>query len=59
LPETARRARQALADVPAVRAAIDQGALDIGPIRLNSEKWFTTGAAKRTLIDRRQEKSTP
>jgi phenylacetate-coenzyme A ligase PaaK-like adenylate-forming protein len=56
LPEIARRVRQRLAGVPAVRWAIDQGLLDIGPIRLSSEKWFTTGAAKRTFIDRRQDK---
>jgi phenylacetate-coenzyme A ligase PaaK-like adenylate-forming protein len=58
-PEAARSARQALAGMPTVRAAMDQGTLDIGPIRYSSDKWFTTGTAKRTFIDRRQEKSTP
>jgi phenylacetate-coenzyme A ligase PaaK-like adenylate-forming protein len=57
--EAARGARQALAGIPAVRAAIDQGSLAIGPIRRSHEPWFTTGTAKRVLIDRRLEKSTP
>jgi hypothetical protein len=53
------RVREALARVPAVRDAVAQRLLDIDPIRLSPENWFTTGAAKRTLIDRRQETKSP
>jgi len=59
LPDTLADVREALARVPAVRDAVARGLLDIMPIRLSPENWFTTGAAKRTLIDRRQERSTP
>jgi len=58
-PDTLADVREALARVPAVRDAVARGFLDIEPIRLSPENWFTTGAAKRTLIDRRQERSTP
>ena len=58
-PETLARVREALARVPAVRDAVAQRLLDIDPIRLSPENWFTTGAAKRTLIDRRQETKSP
>jgi hypothetical protein len=58
-PDTLADVREALACVPAVRDAVARGLLDIMPIRLSPENWFTTGAAKRTLIDRRQERSTP
>jgi acyl-CoA synthetase (AMP-forming)/AMP-acid ligase II len=54
-PDTLADVRAALARVPAVRDAVARGLLDIMPIRLSPENWFTTGAAKRTLIDRRQE----
>jgi phenylacetate-CoA ligase len=57
LPVAVHRARQALVGVPAVRAAVDRGVLVIGPIRRRIENWFTTGALKRTFIDRRQEES--
>jgi len=42
-----------LARLPAVREAAAQGLLTVDPVRLTPENWFTTGAAKRTLIDRR------
>ena len=58
-PDTLARVREALARVPAVRDAVAQRLLDIDPIRLSPENWFTTGAAKRTLIDRRQETKSP
>jgi len=57
--ETLSGVRAALARVPAVRDAVAQGHLDIDPVRLSPENWFTTGAAKRTLIDRRQEAESP
>ena len=47
----------ALTRLPEVQEAMAQGRLAIDPIRLTTENWFTTGAAKRTLIDRRQERS--
>jgi phenylacetate-coenzyme A ligase PaaK-like adenylate-forming protein len=54
---TLAEVKAALARVPAVRNAVAQGLLTIDPIRFTPESWFTTGAAKRTLIDRRQERS--
>ncbi|MBI5581008.1 MAG: hypothetical protein HY895_17795 [Deltaproteobacteria bacterium] len=56
-PDSLADVREALIRVPGVRDAVAQGLLDIEPIRLNPENWFTTGAAKRALIDRRQEGS--
>jgi phenylacetate-CoA ligase len=58
-PKTLADVREALARVPAVRDAVAQRLLVIDPVQLSTENYFTTGAAKRTLIDRRQEKSTP
>ena len=58
-PDTLADVGEALSRVPAVRDAVAQGLLDILPVRLSPENWFTTGAAKRTLIDRRQERSRP
>ena len=58
-PETLAEVRAALARVPVIREAVTTGILDIDPIRLSPENWISTGAAKRTFIDRRQEKPTP
>jgi phenylacetate-CoA ligase len=58
-PDTSAEVRMALARLPVVRHAISEGLLDLDPIRLSLEKWFTTGAAKRTLIDRRQQGPIP
>jgi phenylacetate-coenzyme A ligase PaaK-like adenylate-forming protein len=55
LPEAVHRVRRALAGVPAVRAAVDKGVLTLGPIKRSTENRVTTGALKRTFIDRRQE----
>jgi phenylacetate-coenzyme A ligase PaaK-like adenylate-forming protein len=57
-PDTLADVSAALVCVPAVRDAVAQGLLTIDPIRFSPENWFTTGAAKRTLIDRRRERST-
>ncbi|MFZ0611021.1 MAG: DVU_1553 family AMP-dependent CoA ligase [Desulfobacterales bacterium] len=54
-PDAAVAVRAALVHVPAVRGAVARGRLDIGSIRMRPAGWFTTGAAKRRLIDRRQE----
>lgn len=56
--ETAGRVREVLADMPAVRSAVERGVLDIAPLRFSAAKWYTTGVAKRTLVDRRAEIST-
>jgi phenylacetate-coenzyme A ligase PaaK-like adenylate-forming protein len=58
-PDTLDDVREALTSLPAIRNAVAQSLLEIEPIRLSPENWFTRGAAKRTLIDRRQERSTP
>lgn len=55
--DTLTQVQAALARLPAVQEAIARGRLAIDPIRLTPETWFTSGAAKRTLIDRRQERS--
>ena len=39
--------------------AVAQGHLRIDPVRLTPENWFTTGAAKRSFLDRRPEHSIP
>ena len=54
--DTLTQVRAALARLPAVQEAIARGRLAIDPIRLTPEAWFTSGAAKRILIDRRQER---
>jgi phenylacetate-coenzyme A ligase PaaK-like adenylate-forming protein len=56
--DTLTHVHAALARLPAVREAAAQGLLTVDPVRLTPENWFTTGAAKRTLIDRRRERST-
>jgi phenylacetate-coenzyme A ligase PaaK-like adenylate-forming protein len=58
-PDTSAEVRTALVRMPVVRDALIQGLLDIDSVRLSPENWFTTGAAKRTLIDRRQKRSIP
>jgi phenylacetate-coenzyme A ligase PaaK-like adenylate-forming protein len=56
-PATLSEVRGALARLPGIREAVAQGLLDIDPIRLSPGSWFTNGAAKRTFIDRRRERS--
>jgi len=58
-PDTAAGVRRAVSRLQVVRDAASEGLLDIDPIRLSLEKWVTTGAAKRTLIDRRQQGPLP
>jgi phenylacetate-coenzyme A ligase PaaK-like adenylate-forming protein len=57
LADTPAQVQAALSRLPAVHEAVARGHLRIDPIRLTPENWFTTGAAKRTLIDRRREQS--
>jgi len=57
LIDTMVRMQVALTRLPEVQEAMAQRRLAIDPIRLTTANWFTTGAAKRTLIDRRQERS--
>ena len=59
VPHSLAEVREALTRVPAVREAVADGRLDSDPIRLSPENWLTTGAAKRALIDRRQETQRP
>ncbi len=58
-PETLSEVRAALDRVPLVREAVAARLLDIDPVRLSPESWISAGAAKRTLVDRRQERPTP
>jgi len=53
LDDTVAQMQAALARLPAVHEAVSRGRLAIDPIRLTPETWFTSGAAKRILIDRR------
>lgn len=48
-------ARHVLELIPAVRAALIEGDLTIGPIGTSENNWLTTGSIKRTIIDRRKE----
>jgi phenylacetate-CoA ligase len=57
LADTLTQVQAALGRLPAVHEAVARGRLAIDPIRLTPDTWFTSGAAKRTLIDRRQEPS--
>ena len=51
--------RGALARVPAVRDALGRGLLAIEPVRLGAAKEASSGAAKRIIVDRRQEGAAP
>jgi phenylacetate-coenzyme A ligase PaaK-like adenylate-forming protein len=51
--------RDALARVPAVREALGQGLLTIEAVRLGTPKAASSGAAKRIIVDRRQEGAAP
>jgi len=51
--------RGALARLPAVRDALGRGLLAIEPVRLGTGKEASTGAAKRIIVDRRQEGAAP
>jgi phenylacetate-CoA ligase len=53
MAETSRAVSMALAGIPELRDALRRGALHLDPVRLSPANWFTTGAAKRILIDRR------
>jgi hypothetical protein len=57
--DTLADVHEALARVPSIAHAVAQGRLAIDPIRLSAANWFSTGASKRTLIDRRQEIKRP
>jgi hypothetical protein len=39
--------------VPAIGDVIAGGYLELSPIRFVGENWFTTGTAKRRIIDQR------
>jgi phenylacetate-CoA ligase len=55
----ARDIRDALARVPAVREALGRGLLTIEAVRLGIPKEASSGAAKRIIVDRRQEGAVP
>jgi phenylacetate-CoA ligase len=58
-PDISDEVRTALTCIPVIRETASEGLLDIDPVRLSLAKWFTSGAAKRTLIDRRQQEPMP
>jgi phenylacetate-coenzyme A ligase PaaK-like adenylate-forming protein len=51
--------REALSRVPAVREALGRGLLTIEAVRLGIPKEASSGAAKRIIVDRRQEGAVP
>lgn len=51
--ETARAVRTALLRLPVVSEALGRGILAVAPVRFNPQRWLTTGAAKRVLVDSR------
>jgi phenylacetate-coenzyme A ligase PaaK-like adenylate-forming protein len=55
----ASNVRDALARVPAVREALGRGLLTIEAVRLGTGKEASSGAAKRIIVDRRQEGAVP
>jgi phenylacetate-CoA ligase len=44
----------ALNEVPAISKGLSDGSLRLAPISLSHTNWFTTGVAKRTIIDGRK-----
>lgn len=48
---------QAVKDIPVISKALADGSLQLAPISLSHEGWFTTGVAKRTLRDCRKQPS--
>lgn len=46
--------RSVLDSIPAVRDAVAEGALTIGPVVTSDDKWLSTGTVKRTLHDNRE-----
>lgn len=55
-PELSRLAREKLAEIPAVRTAVDRRRLTLAPIRTSGENWISTGSIKRKIIDTREER---
>ncbi len=53
--KVADEARRALEGVPAVRAALDDGALQLAPVGTGAVNWITNGSIKRKITDRREE----
>lgn len=46
----------ALENIPAIRAAQEQGALALAPFEISCENWISTGSIKRKIIDAREER---
>jgi hypothetical protein len=44
---------QALKTVEAIRKGLARGSLELAPVRFSKENWFTTGVAKRKIVDHR------
>ena len=47
---------RALKGVEVVRESIEEGYLQLAPVRFTKENWFTTGAGKRRITDEREAK---
>ena len=46
---------QSLKTVEAIRNGLAGGYLQLAPVRFNKENWFTTGVAKRRIVDNRPQ----
>jgi hypothetical protein len=53
----AQKVVNALKGVPAISKGFSDGSLQLAPISLSRTNWFTTGVAKRTIIDCRKGQS--
>jgi phenylacetate-CoA ligase len=51
-----RSTRQALEDIPALRMAMSDGCLKIGPLGIADSNWLSNGSIKRTLHDNREKR---
>jgi phenylacetate-coenzyme A ligase PaaK-like adenylate-forming protein len=48
---------RALKTIQAVRNGLARGNLELAPVRFSKENWFTTGVAKRKIVDNRIAKT--
>jgi phenylacetate-CoA ligase len=53
----AQRALQALKTIPAISNGLADGSLQLAPISLSRTNWFTSGVAKRMILDYRKHQS--
>jgi phenylacetate-CoA ligase len=53
--QVASEVLRALKTIEAVRNSLTRGNLELAPVRFSKENWFTTGVAKRRIVDNRPQ----